>query len=68
MKNTQAMAVTLDANAVEALARHRQALSAFQAIGHGADESADPCLVTERASEELGKRIAGLTPAIAAYH
>ncbi|HJH19468.1 MAG TPA: hypothetical protein K8W20_12225 [Pseudomonas lactis] len=68
MKNNQAMTVTLDANAVEALARYRQALSAFQAVGHGADEGADLFLATEHAAEELGKRIAELAPAIAADH
>ncbi|MGN7738636.1 hypothetical protein ACTJKT_01380 [Pseudomonas sp. 22526] len=62
VKNTQAMTVTLDANAVEALSRYRQALSAFEAVGHGTDEGADLFLATERAAEDLGKQIAVLAP------
>ncbi|KPC01969.1 hypothetical protein QO021_28220 (plasmid) [Pseudomonas amygdali pv. lachrymans] len=68
MKNTQAMTVTLDAKAVEALALYRQALSAFQAVGHGADEGAALFLATERAAEDLGKRIAALAPATSDDH
>lgn len=62
MNNTQEMTVTLDVNAVAALTRYRQALSAFQAVGHGADEGADLFLAAERAAEELGKQIAALAP------
>ncbi|TCV62748.1 hypothetical protein [Pseudomonas fluorescens] len=62
MKNTQAMTITLDANALEALSRYRKALSAFEDVGHGADEGAELFLATERAAEELGKQIAALAP------
>jgi hypothetical protein len=62
MNNTQPMTVTLDTNAVEALSRYRQALSAFQAVGHGSDEGADLYLAAERTAEELGKQIAALAP------
>ncbi|WP_439126313.1 MAG: hypothetical protein ACNJA3_28505 (plasmid) [Pseudomonas rhizophila] len=65
MKNTHAMTVTLDANAVEALSRYRQALSAFEVVGHGTDEGADLFLASERAAEELGKQIAALAPDVA---
>ena len=57
------MTVTLDAQAVEALSHYRQALSAFQAVGHGSDEGADLFLTSERAAEELGRLIADLAPA-----
>lgn len=67
-KNCQAVTVALDTSAVEALARYRQALSAFQAVGHGTDEGADLYLDTERAAEDLGKQIAALAPAIADDH
>ncbi|MHC5208765.1 hypothetical protein [Pseudomonas chlororaphis] len=62
-KNCQTVTVALDANAVEALSRYRQALSAFEAVGHGAVEGADLFLATERAAEDLGKQIAALAPA-----
>lgn len=62
MYNTQPMTVTLDTNAVEAPARYRQALSAFQAVGQGFDVGADLYLAAERAAEELGKQIAALAP------
>jgi hypothetical protein len=61
--NSDAMTVTLDAEAVEALSHYRQALSAFQAVGHGSDEGADLFLTSERAAEELGRLIADLAPA-----
>ncbi|MBA6105266.1 hypothetical protein [Pseudomonas monteilii] len=67
-KNTQAMTLTLDSNAVEALARYRQALSAFQEVGHGTDQGADLYLDAERAAEDLGKQIAALAPTIADEH
>ncbi|NNB33892.1 hypothetical protein [Pseudomonas fragi] len=57
------MTVTLDAEAVEALSHYRQALSAFQAVGHGTDEGADLFLTSEKAAEELGRLIADLAPA-----
>lgn len=59
MTNT-AMTLTLDAKAVEALDQYRQALSAFQAVGHGSDEGADLYLTAENAAEDLGKQIAAL--------
>ncbi|GLF10561.1 hypothetical protein [Pseudomonas aeruginosa] len=62
MKNTQAMTVTLDAKAVEALSQYRQALAAFQAVGHGTDEGAALFLASERAAEELGRQVEALAP------
>lgn len=63
MTNTPAKTLTLDANALDALARYRQAHSAFQAVGHGSDEGADLYLASENAAEELGKQIAALAQA-----
>jgi hypothetical protein len=57
------MTLTLDANALDALARYRQACSAFQAVGHGSDEGADLYLASESAAEELGKQVAALAQA-----
>lgn len=62
-KNCNAVTVTLDAKAVEALSQYRQALSAFQEVGHGTDKGADLYLDTERAAEELGRQVAALAPA-----
>ncbi|QCI13093.1 hypothetical protein E6B08_17705 [Pseudomonas putida] len=52
--------MTLDAKAAEALSRYREALSAFQAVGHGTDEGADLYLSAERAAEDFGRQIAVL--------
>lgn len=60
MTDTPAMTLTLDANALEALARYRQALLAFQAVGHGSEEGGDLYLTAESAAEDLGKQIAAL--------
>lgn len=62
--NTQAMTVTLNESAVQTLAKYRQALLAFEAVGHGTEEGADLFLAMERAAEELGKQIAALAPEI----
>ncbi|MFU5667493.1 hypothetical protein ACM7UX_31580 [Pseudomonas aeruginosa] len=59
MANTP-MTLTLDAKAVEALDQYRQALAAFQAVGHGSEEGADLYLTAENAAENLGKQIAAL--------
>lgn len=56
------LTLTLDAEAVTAILRYRQALLAFEAVGHGADEGADLFLAVERAAEELGKQVAALAP------
>lgn len=63
MTNAPAMTLTLDANALDALVRYRQALSAFQAVGHGSDEGGDLYLASEAAAEELGKQVATLAQA-----
>ena len=61
-QDNQTMTVTLDAKAVEALSHYRQALTAFQAVGHGTDEGADLFQASERAAVELGRQVAALAP------
>lgn len=63
MSDTRGMSVVLDGKAIDALARYRKALAAFEAVGHEGEKGAELFLASERAAEDLGRLVAALSPA-----